>query len=145
MVYLIYMPKKIVITGGPGSGKTSLVSYLLNIGHQCMPEISRAVTIEAQKQGIEQLFLEDPILFSRKLLEGRLVQFNDTQNLKKHFYFLIEDCLTSLLIWTLQKLIIQIILKILARKTGTILFFYYLHGKIYINKIVSVTNLMKKH
>lgn len=76
-----------MITGGPGSGKTSLVSYLLNIGHQCMPEISRAVTIEAQKQGIEQLFLEDPILFSRKLLEGRLGQFNDTQDLEKTFLF----------------------------------------------------------
>ena len=81
------MPKKIVITGGPGSGKTSLVSYLLNIGHQCIPEISRAVTIEAQKQGIEQLFLEDPILFSQKLLEGRLAQFNDTHKLEKNNQF----------------------------------------------------------
>lgn len=81
------MPKKIVITGGPGSGKTTLVSYLLEQGHQCMPEISREVTLEAQKQGIEQLFLEDPILFSEKLLEGRLRQFNDTQNLEKTFLF----------------------------------------------------------
>ena len=81
------MPKKIVITGGPCSGKTSLVSYLLNKGHQCMPEISRDVIIEAQKQGIEQLFLEDPILFSQKLLEGRLTQFNDTQHLEKTFLF----------------------------------------------------------
>ena len=81
------MPKKIVITGGPGSGKTSLVSYLLNQGHQCMPEISREITLEAQKQGIEQLFLEDPILFSQKLLEGRLLQFNATQHLEKTFLF----------------------------------------------------------
>ena len=81
------MPKKIVITGGPSSGKTSLVSYLLDKGHQCMPEISCAVTIEAQKQGIEQLFLEDPILFSQKLLEGRLAQFKDTENLKKTLLF----------------------------------------------------------
>ena len=76
-----------MITGGPGTGKTALVSYLLNQGHQCMPEISRQVTIEAQKQGIEQLFLEDPILFSQKLLEGRLKQFNDTQNLEKTYLF----------------------------------------------------------
>ncbi len=87
VVYLLLMPKKIVITGGPGSGKTSLVSYLLNQGHQCKPEISREVTIEAQKQGIEQLFLEDPILFSQKLLEGRLKQFNNTQGLEKTFLF----------------------------------------------------------
>ncbi|MCZ4238265.1 hypothetical protein O4H25_15600, partial [Staphylococcus equorum] len=35
------------------------------------------VTLEAQRQGIEQLFLVNPILFSEKLLEGRLKQFND--------------------------------------------------------------------
>jgi predicted ATPase len=81
------MLKKIVITGGPGSGKTTLISSLKEQGHQCMSEISRTVTLEAQKQGIDQLFLEDPILFSEKLLEGRLNQFNDTKNLKKPFLF----------------------------------------------------------
>ncbi len=81
------MPKKIVITGGPGTGKTSLVSYLLNKGYQCMPEISREIILEAQKNGIEQLFLEDPILFSQKLLEGRKKQFKDTHHLKNTFLF----------------------------------------------------------
>ena len=81
------MPKKIVITGGPGSGKTSLISHLSEIGHQCKQEISRDVIIEAQKQGIEQLFLTDPLLFSHKLLEGRLKQFLETKNLKKTFLF----------------------------------------------------------
>ena len=81
------MPKKIVITGGPGTGKTSLVSFLLNKGYQCMPEISREITVEAQKKGIEQLFLKDPILFSQKLLEGRTKQFKDTQHLKNTFLF----------------------------------------------------------
>ncbi len=81
------MPKKIVITGGPGTGKTSLVSFLLKQGYQCMPEISREITVEAQKNGIEQLFLKDPILFSQKLLEGRMKQFHDNQNLKKTFLF----------------------------------------------------------
>ena len=42
-----------------------------------MHEISRDVILEAQKQGIEQLFLENPILFSEKLLEGRLKQFHE--------------------------------------------------------------------
>ncbi|MCF6308258.1 MAG: ATP-binding protein [Flavobacteriaceae bacterium] len=81
------MPKKIVITGGPSSGKTTLISYLEKKGHQCMHEISRDIIIEAQKQGIEQLFLTDPLLFSQKLLEGRLKQFQDTQNLEKNFLF----------------------------------------------------------
>ncbi len=69
--------KRIVISGGPGSGKTSLVSHLEQQGYTCMHEISRDVTKEAQKEGIEQLFLEDPLLFSKKLLEGRLKQFQN--------------------------------------------------------------------
>lgn len=40
-----------------------------------MHEISREVTRKAQEEGIEQLFLINPILFSEKLLEGRLAQF----------------------------------------------------------------------
>jgi Predicted ATPase len=64
-----------VISGGPGSGKTTLVSLLEEQGHVCMHEISRDVIKAAQEEGIEQLFLENPLLFSQKLLEGRLQQF----------------------------------------------------------------------
>jgi len=69
--------KKVVITGGPGTGKTSLIESLQNRSIVCMPEISRAVTQKAQKDGIDQLFLHDPLLFSRMLLEGRLDQFRE--------------------------------------------------------------------
>lgn len=69
--------KRIVISGGPGSGKTTLINHLESEGYICMPEISRNVIIEAQKEGIEQLFLENPMLFSKKLLEGRLAQFTE--------------------------------------------------------------------
>ena len=43
------MLKKIVITGGPGSGKTSLIDFLEENGYQCQHEISRQVTLEAKK------------------------------------------------------------------------------------------------
>ncbi len=71
---------RIVITGGPGSGKTALITYLEKEGYPVMHEISRDVILEAQKEGIEQLFLENPILFSEKLLEGRLKQFHEGKN-----------------------------------------------------------------
>lgn len=64
-----------MITGGPGTGKTSLIETLEKRGFICMPEISRAVTKEAQQSGIDQLFLHDPLLFSKMLLNGRLEQF----------------------------------------------------------------------
>lgn len=40
-----------------------------------MEEISRSVILNAQKNGINQLFLEDPLLFSKTILKGRLKQF----------------------------------------------------------------------
>jgi len=64
----------IVITGGPGTGKTTIIDALIEQGYACFPEISREVTLEAKKQGIEQLFLEKPLLFSELLLEGRKKQ-----------------------------------------------------------------------
>ncbi|TJY35852.1 AAA family ATPase [Pontimicrobium aquaticum] len=67
--------KKIVITGGPGTGKTSIIKELLRRDFVCLEEISRQVILDAQKQGIEQLFLTKPLLFSDMLLEGRKKQF----------------------------------------------------------------------
>jgi len=66
----------IVIIGGPGTGKTTIIDGLLERGHCCFPEISREITLEAKKQGIEQLFLENPLLFSELLLEGRKKQYH---------------------------------------------------------------------
>ena len=67
----------VVIIGGPGTGKTTIIDRLTEMGHCCYPEVSRAVTLEAKKQGIEQLFLEKPLLFSELLLEGRKKQYRD--------------------------------------------------------------------
>jgi predicted ATPase len=73
--------KKIkVIIGGPGTGKTSIIDELKARGYCCYPEISREVTMEARKQGIDQLFLEQPLLFSELLLEGRKKQYLEAQN-----------------------------------------------------------------
>jgi predicted ATPase len=80
--------KRIVITGGPGTGKTSIIQELEKSGHVCLPEISRQVTLDARKQGIEQLFLTQPLLFSQKLLEGRQQQFLDAKSLSNTIVFL---------------------------------------------------------
>ncbi|RFN58434.1 AAA family ATPase [Marixanthomonas ophiurae] len=72
--------KRIVITGGPGTGKTTLINELEKKGHSCLHEVSREVIKKAQKEGIEQLFLTNPILFSERLLEGRLQQFNEAES-----------------------------------------------------------------
>lgn len=66
---------KIVLIGGPGTGKTSVINELIKRDYFCMPEISRQVTLKAQEKGIDQLFLTEPLLFSKMLLEGREQQF----------------------------------------------------------------------
>ena len=71
---------KIALIGGPGTGKTSVLNELINRNFTCFEEISREVTLEAQKKGIEQLFLTEPLLFSKMLLKGREQQFKDAQN-----------------------------------------------------------------
>lgn len=79
--------KRIVITGGPGSGKTALIKYLEKQGHSVQHEISREVTQKAQEDGIAQLFLENPILFSQKLLEGRIEQYEAAGDSVHHMVF----------------------------------------------------------
>ena len=73
--FLMVQKKIKVIIGGPGTGKTSIIDELKARGYCCYPEISREVTMEAKKQGIDQLFLEQPLLFSELLLEGRKNQY----------------------------------------------------------------------
>ncbi len=71
-------PQRIVLIGGPGTGKTTLINALAENGLPVFEEVSRQITREAQEQGVEQLFLTQPLLFSEKLLEGRISQFNSS-------------------------------------------------------------------
>lgn len=79
--------KKIVITGGPGTGKSTLINELIQRGHTCLEEISRQVILDAKKEGIDQLFLTKPLLFSELLLKGRQQQFEYSKNLQDDFVF----------------------------------------------------------
>lgn len=81
------MQQKIVITGGPGTGKTMIINELINRNHRCMEEISREVTLKAREEGKEQLFLSEPLLFSQLLLEGRINQYLEAENIKNNRIF----------------------------------------------------------
>ncbi|MFK8059342.1 MAG: AAA family ATPase [Polaribacter sp.] len=81
------MQQKNVLIGGPGTGKTSVLNELLKREFFCMPEISREVTLKAKEQGIDQLFLSEPLLFSKMLLEGREQQFIEADNTNHQIIF----------------------------------------------------------
>ncbi len=80
--------RKIVITGGPGTGKTSLIKALEEHGYPCLHEISRQITLDAQKRGIDQLFLTEPLLFSNMLLEGRIKQHEEAGTMGSEIVFI---------------------------------------------------------
>ncbi|WP_346881256.1 ATP-binding protein [uncultured Algibacter sp.] len=79
--------KKIVITGGPGTGKSTLINALIAKDYVCLEEISRQVILDAKKEGINQLFLTKPLLFSELLLKGRQKQFLDANSHTKQTVF----------------------------------------------------------
>ena len=87
MIYFCEMQQKIVLIGGPGTGKTSVLNELKNRGFFCMQEVSREVTLKAKKEGIDQLFLTEPLLFSHKLLEGREQQYLKADKSKEKIVF----------------------------------------------------------
>ncbi len=81
------MQKKIVITGGPGTGKSTVIEELCKRNFECMEEISRAITLNARDTGIEQLFLTKPLLFSELLLEGRVNQYIEAEKKNSELVF----------------------------------------------------------
>nr|WP_321237519.1 ATP-binding protein [uncultured Psychroserpens sp.] len=79
---------RIVITGGPGTGKTSIINELISRGYTCFEEVSRQVTLDARKDGVEQLFLTKPLLFSDLLLKARMQQYKDVETTEERLIFL---------------------------------------------------------
>lgn len=70
---------KIVLSGGPGSGKTSVLDLLKKMGYQCFEEQSRKVIQQAKDKGIENMFLTDPTSFSEALYQERKTDFERAQ------------------------------------------------------------------
>lgn len=136
--------RKIVITGGPSTGKTSVIDSLTELGYVCFPEISRQVTLEARKLGIEQLFLEDPILFSEKLLEGRIKQYIEAEKHSNHLVFLDRGTQMLLLTWITLVTPIQRISARLVSRIPMIPFFYFPLGRLFTPRIVSAMKVLSK-
>jgi predicted ATPase len=88
------MQQKIVITGGPGTGKTSIIKELEKRNYFCYHEVIRELTLEAKEEGSLKDLSTNPIAkvddsmgFNLKILNGRIKQFNDSFNLKNEIIF----------------------------------------------------------
>jgi len=74
--------RKIVITGAPGTGKTSIITALEDRGHHVHHEIIREMTERAKNELDREdfpsnplVFVEDALEFNRQLIQGRARQF----------------------------------------------------------------------
>ncbi|WP_010178318.1 AAA family ATPase [Aquimarina agarilytica] len=79
--------KRIVLSGGPSSGKTTLINELERLGKHCFHEVSRDLIREAQKKGIAQPFLTQPEAFNTAILQSRLVQFKEADQVTEPYSF----------------------------------------------------------
>ncbi len=73
---------KVVITGAPGTGKTSIVKVLEEQGHTCYHEIIRDMTLKEKSKGNSEEFISNPLVFAddamqfnKDLLLGRTAQY----------------------------------------------------------------------
>ena len=83
--------KRIVISGSPGAGKTTLVEELKKLGYPTFDEYSRTLIEAAKKEGKNQYFLSDPQEFSEALFTGRKKQFEAFEELQIDSRFVFFD------------------------------------------------------
>tara|TARA_B100002019_G_scaffold190413_1_gene164597 strand:+ start:265 stop:807 length:543 start_codon:yes stop_codon:yes gene_type:complete len=80
--------KKIVLTGGPSSGKTSIIKNLKKLGFLCFDEVARELFFETS---VLNSFKKNPLLFSKKIINKRidhyLISENNTSNAKRNLCF----------------------------------------------------------
>jgi predicted ATPase len=79
---------KVVITGAPGTGKTSIINGLESKGHYCFHEIIRDMTSNAKKESDSEafvsnplVFVEDALQFNKDLLSGRALHYKNSLEL----------------------------------------------------------------
>ena len=65
----------IVITGGPGAGKTTLIHELGQRGYSCVAEVARAVIAAELDKGGSALPWQDKALFMQRMFEGSVADF----------------------------------------------------------------------
>ncbi len=68
----MFIEQKVVLTGAPASGKTTLLNIVNHAEISCYSEVSRAIISAAQAKGIHRPFLESPLAFSETIFENRL-------------------------------------------------------------------------
>ena len=78
---------RVVITGGPGTGKTSIIECMKEMNLNVFDESSREVTKKHKNNSSGQYFLSNPIDFSNILMNKRKKQFENGSNSTNDYFF----------------------------------------------------------
>ncbi len=78
---------RVVITGGPGTGKTSIIESLEKMNFNVFNEYSREVTKKYKNNDSEQYFLSNPTNFSNILMDKRKKQFEEGSKSTNDYFF----------------------------------------------------------
>ena len=68
--------QRVIITGGPGTGKSTIIDLLEQKGYPCHREVSRAVIKEQLEKGSDLLPWSDLPGFSNTVFEGQTSQYH---------------------------------------------------------------------
>jgi len=80
------MENKIVITGAPGTGKTTIINQLKSLGYSCSEEISREIIAEQIAAGGDILPWKDLTVFSNSVFSLRKAQYINASTDSLHFF-----------------------------------------------------------
>jgi len=80
------MNNKYIITGAPGTGKTSIINALKKKGYSCSEEISRKIIREEIANHGDALPWKNLVTFSQKVIALRKVQHTNVPQAKTHFF-----------------------------------------------------------
>ena len=88
------MNKKFIITGAPGTGKTSIINELMKQGYACAKEISRELISEQLAVGGKILPWKNQIAFEEKIIQMRFKQY--INSLDNCIYFFDRSIIDSI-------------------------------------------------
>ncbi|WP_435107893.1 AAA family ATPase [Nocardiopsis synnemataformans] len=75
------MDRLVVVTGGPGSGKTTLIDHLASLGYARTPEAGRAVIRDQREIGGRGLAWRDDALFAELMLSWEMRSHREASSL----------------------------------------------------------------
>ncbi|WP_328808913.1 AAA family ATPase [Nonomuraea montanisoli] len=87
MVHLITPDDFVVITGGPGAGKTTLIEALRAAGHACVAEAGRAIIRDQVAIGGRALHQGDTALFAEVMLAWEMRSHHEARALPGPVFF----------------------------------------------------------